>query len=322
MSRWSNWLRSPSSAFRAEEPDETPLAREDFEHVTSLVQRVRQNEAQLDAAFWKQNAADCRSRLGRVEAGESGPGRSIPRAHAGPAAFLGAGLGALFLLATSRGDSAASAQLLTWWGVGADEQAASPSPLSSTERVDDSGEQEVGGTAPAITTIVENNGARQLPFYAVKESQIVSARIARLSPRSSLDANAEHKVSRRSSTSATSAVFEPATFGRVSDVAESKVQTQPKPLPRGAQDDFAEQVQALKQADQALKAGDTSGARRRLARVFSSPLVPHATALRAVLACQSGDVQTGRRLLGNHVNQSPNSPYLGRVRRACGVKTE
>jgi hypothetical protein len=84
-------------------------------------------------------------------------------------------------------------------------------------------------------------------------------------------------------------------------------------------DTFNQQLEALKFADKALKRGDNSGARDALARSFSPQLTLHANALRAVLACQSHDMAAGKRYLSAQAKSYPNSPYLERMRRACGL---
>jgi hypothetical protein len=118
------------------------------------------------------------------------------------------------------------------------------------------------------------------------------------------------------------------TFVEASQVLASTVAPSPTPhmFATPAQtlterDTFSEQVQALKRADRALKGGDTSGAKAALARPFSPQLVLHADALRAVLACQSNDRATGKRYLNAQAKSHPNSPYLDRMRRACGMTT-
>lgn len=96
-----------------------------------------------------------------------------------------------------------------------------------------------------------------------------------------------------------------------------------KPSPTTAKpvqkDTFAASLRALKAAEQALRQGKTEHARSMLARRFSPELAPHATALRAVLACQSGNLERGKRLILAQGKRHPNSPYLRRMRAACGT---
>lgn len=318
MSRWSDWLRLPRAAFRGETLDETPLGPEDLQQVRLLAQRVRQNEAQLDTAFWTQSAADCRAMLARTKTDEStGPRRSTVRANMGSAGLLGAGLGALLLLAASRGDSSTVLHALTWWGEEVTGAAASQVPARSAQGIEPTNDQQVTSTVPSGTIGVEHSGARQLASHIAKETRGVSVRIARPLSGPPTHSSSAHERPLRSSSPAAGAVVEATLLGRAGDAAELNAQAKRKPVARDTQDDFAEQVQVLKRADRALKAGNAGEARRQLARTFTSSLVPHATALRAVLACQSGDTDTGKRMLDNHANQSPNSPYLSRVRRAC-----
>ncbi len=84
-------------------------------------------------------------------------------------------------------------------------------------------------------------------------------------------------------------------------------------------DTFAAQLQALKRADKALKSGDNNTAKTALSRSFSPQSGLHVNALRAVLACQTHDAVTGKRYLTAQATSHPNSPYLDRMRRACGV---
>lgn len=87
-------------------------------------------------------------------------------------------------------------------------------------------------------------------------------------------------------------------------------------------DTFAEQLAALKTADKALKTRNIPGARGALAREFSPQLALHARALRVILACQDGSVKLGRRALADQEARYPSSPYLARMRRACGVQDD
>lgn len=82
-------------------------------------------------------------------------------------------------------------------------------------------------------------------------------------------------------------------------------------------DGFAEQLAALKRADRALKQGREATAKTALSRTFSPALQLHADALRAVLACQDGEFETGKRYLTRQAARNPQSPYLHRMQRAC-----
>jgi hypothetical protein len=82
-------------------------------------------------------------------------------------------------------------------------------------------------------------------------------------------------------------------------------------------DGFAKQLAALKSADRALKQGREAAAKAELSLKFSPELRLHADALRAVLACQDGHLDTGRRYLTDQAARHPQSPYLDRMRRAC-----
>jgi hypothetical protein len=102
-------------------------------------------------------------------------------------------------------------------------------------------------------------------------------------------------------------------------VTESAPDEHRAPVTPAPTDTFAEQLAALKRADKALKSGNHADARSALAREFSPQLGLHARALRAILACQSGSVNLGKRALADQEARYPNSPYLSRMRRACGV---
>lgn len=131
-----------------------------------------------------------------------------------------------------------------------------------------------------------------------------------------LDESTAKPAAEPTSTTASAAPVQPAPPVRETQVRALPANDTPAP------DTFSEQLLALKRADKALKSGDNAEAKKALARAFSPQLTPHAKALRAVLACQSGDPGTGKRYLDSEVKNHPNSPYLDRMRRACRVTPE
>lgn len=92
---------------------------------------------------------------------------------------------------------------------------------------------------------------------------------------------------------------------------------EPRRATEAETDGFAKQLAALKRADRALKQGREAAAKAELSLKFSPELRLHADALRAVLACQDGHLDTGRRYLTDQAARHPQSPYLDRMRRAC-----
>lgn len=111
-------------------------------------------------------------------------------------------------------------------------------------------------------------------------------------------------------------IVAPAANDEVATPAKGVAPTVPGKDP---EDTFAVQLAALKRADKALKAGNPSAARSALAREFSPQLDLHAQALRVISACQGGSINLGRRALADQAARYPNSPYLTRMRRACGI---
>lgn len=99
---------------------------------------------------------------------------------------------------------------------------------------------------------------------------------------------------------------------------EPSTRSRAKTETKGAEDTFAAELRALKASDKALKQGRVDEARSMLSRKFSAALAPHATALRAILACQTGARRHGGRLIAAQSKRHPHSPYLRRMRAACG----
>lgn len=85
--------------------------------------------------------------------------------------------------------------------------------------------------------------------------------------------------------------------------------SQPDPLLQG--------LRELEAAELALRAEQLDEARRHLAKDVPRALTVHRSALRAMLACKTGDVALGHKLLAEHAKAFPKSPYLARMRAAC-----
>lgn len=104
-------------------------------------------------------------------------------------------------------------------------------------------------------------------------------------------------------------------------------QREPTPITTNAassasagEDPLLRGLHALERAEAALREGRTVDARRELdGQQVPAALATHATALRAILACQSGDLAAGRRLTAEQAQRFPNSPYLKRMQNSCSA---
>lgn len=267
-----------------------------------LLQEIRVNEAQLGSHHWAKLAASFQDRLSdrsvpaKQPSAERRPSRYTNAAsHALP---LGALLTAIFVL-TSPGDpegSIANGQKLV-----ADATAQLPSPEVRVPTL-----PVVRADAPTTTTSHVLNTPPAPPV--VKHANRPMPHRAQRQPPAQV----------RSIPQATTPVHPPPAREPVSVSAVARASSEPS----GPEDTFAEQLAALKLADRALKSDNPTAARDALAREFSPQLGLHARALRVILACQDGSVQLGKRALAEQASRYPNSPYLARMRRACGVGAE
>lgn len=309
-----------------DEFDGTP-ASEDVEDLTSLFRRLRQNEQRLDAAKLKEMADACHERLelsGAVEQWKNGQvlRRSL-KPYVMPVVAFGVGLGALFMVTGSEGGAAEPLQMLTWWSTRPEEADCRYEVLTGSAKASEwmndgaliNGGNDVRRTADEEALREAPRVASSEPMHRASEAhkRPVLSRVPRTP-----NLNSENPSQSRPA--ATSLAGESTMPVPLAGMRFPNGDTMHRADALHPEDDFAKQVRALKLADQALKVHRTNEARDALARKFAPTLAPHADALRVVLACQGGEPQVGRRLLHAHARQSPNSPYLPRLRRACGVE--
>lgn len=298
-------LRSRAARDNARSPLEAHAADPDeARQLDLLLQEIRVNEQHLDPQHWATLAASFRSRLNdaAVPAKEPVTARRTSR-YAGAASHglpLGALLAATLVLVLAS-PSGSESSLSNDRDSAVADGASSLSPPEMNELA------RVGRTdaAKSTTTTTKSDEANTAPAPPVVTRSKRPTPRHRLRPPEEAQAPTEAPM-----VVPTWPVGEPVevSAARSSSAAEL-----------GPTDTFAEQLAALKRADRALKSNNARAARDALAREFSPQLGLHARALRIVLACQDGSVNLGKRALAEQASRYPNSPYLARMRRACGV---
>ena len=262
-----------------------------------LLEEIRNNEQQLGPDHWTSLAAAFRQRvdeegLGREPDGGRRARLARYKSFASGAVPLGGLLAvAALMLGQSSGSTAPSAETASY--VAVTSIPPEVSPLAATAAGPSSASRPAA-TATSVTVDTEN--PREIAPHQRKKPSLPS-----LPPPSTFDAT--HEVATPTPPPA----------------APLTASTTPSAAVATPVDTFAEQLTALKRADRALKSGNSLDARAALKREFSPQLALHASALRVILACQDGSAALGRRALSAQEAKFPNSPYLQRMRRACGV---
>lgn len=316
LQRMIQWLRNPYA--RSEIPTVTAEEARQFD---LLMGELHQNDQQLTASYW---SAQADAFMNKMAVQEAAP----PTAKAARLGQLKPYLTTLLPL----GGLVALGLVLSRPEVPTD---TSPSESVPTQGSDDGALAPTATpfepTAPADPVVVPADSVRRAGDNSASAALSPSKRVRSASSKLRVDKSQATKgatVSRSgepasthdapTSNAPTPSAVEP-TPAEASAPVQVTPGSSPAPAPMATErDTFAEQLQALKDADKALKSGNNQSAKAALSRSFSPQFSLHANALRAVLACQTGDVATGKQYLTAQAKSHPNSPYLDRMQRACG----
>ncbi len=304
--------------------EESPPTPEETRQFDLLLDEIRAQEQQLPANHWTLMAQTFEERVSQGAGTPRPPGSPlIPHWKPYTATLLPmAGLVVLGLAVYGTGQHATDGSLIdttalpAFWGDDNNEPITaeplrSPEVTSRAETSHPAPQSHSAAKPPSLVFEPSERAASQRSFTPRRVS------VPRVNdPRASLDNNPNAASADNSRTPAKAAL----PLERPTESTARTVSTNPKPSPAVSptSDDFAEQLLTLKKADKALKSGNTSEAKEKLKRDFSPQLLLHANALRAVSACQSSDKTTGQRYLKFQEKRHPHSPYLDRIRRACG----
>ena len=319
-------------------PDDEEVSAEEMEDLESLLRDVSVKHEPLGREHWVKQAAMFRERIeaetARAEAQRDGRLARYARYKrvATGAVPLG-GLFALVALVALRTpvfhpDSYhGTDEVVTWW--------AAPEATRGSQ-----GEEGVLSEAyPGTTLSAYTQDVRVQAPVNGGSAVLLSSRAGLMAAERELAA-AKHSLAAVHSSTARSHARGPAQLGTDDEITvtvdrrRKQVDIPPQEPARAASsrteagrssavdtpdDTFAEQLAALKRANQALKLRKFAAARAALAREFSPQLLPHALALRVFLDCQGGHLARGRTALSKQEISLPNSPYLARMRSACGL---
>jgi cell division septation protein DedD len=307
LQEFGHKVRSQLRSNHPSNPIAPEVAEDEAHQLDLLLNEVRANEQQLGPQHWATLSAAFQERIenGRAHAEDSEkPRKARYRSFASHALPLGG------LLAVA----ALSLLQLT-------------PPNSLTNALSDEDSTLVAPPALAAEILASAAGAPASPpeRAAVALAATLNA-VASAAPRA---AHQRANVSAPETTRSSRILAKEALVAASPMLAHAKAQSEPILMNQqlqtavasdASEDSFAVQLAALKRADKALKSGNSTDARRSLAREFSPQLGLHARALRVILACQDGSVELGKRALAAQEAQFPNSPYLARMRRACGMR--
>lgn len=115
----------------------------------------------------------------------------------------------------------------------------------------------------------------------------------------------------------TRATAGPSSSAQIRRAMDTSKAERPQATAATQSDPLLQGLRELEAAEQALRAKQFEQARRHLAKAVPPALTVHRSALRAMLACETGDVAQGHKLLAEHTKAFPKSPYLARMRATC-----